>query len=85
MEHENKGFDATGILGPDGAAFVTGCVAETGGEIFILRVPLPTSLVRFRLRKSRRWRRVYLIRSPIRLVMMLFVLVDCKERAESGR
>ena len=31
-----------GFLGLMGAAFVTGCVAETGGEISILRVPLPT-------------------------------------------
>ena len=37
-----KALMQLGFLGLMGAAFVTGCVAETGGEISILRVPLPT-------------------------------------------
>ena len=41
-----KALMQLGFLGFIGAAFVTGCVAETGGEISILRVPLPPSLVR---------------------------------------
>ena len=37
-----KALMQLGFLGLMGAAFVTGCVAETGGEISILRVPLPS-------------------------------------------
>ena len=37
-----KALMQLGFLGFMGAAFVTGCVAETGGEISILRVPLPS-------------------------------------------
>ena len=64
-----------GFLGLMGAAFVTGCVAETEAKYPFSAFLFRPSLVRSPLRKSRRWRRVYLILSPIRLVMMLFVLV----------